>query len=340
MWLKIYLVFLLAKKAQAYSLRPQVIIIDDRRYLDPKDEFVAQKIFQDENLLLKFINSALRPNSNDSQQLCSSMQLMGNIRTPDIFGKQTIVDVVCHSNTTGDQTIVEIQVAREKHFLNTAQFYVSRLINEQRPNFTRQRLHLDDHYAKLKPVHFIGILDFEISPDDDFISTHLTLNNKTKRHQLTLPTYTFIELPKLSRGKSFHVDKYETFVEKLSYFFWFEWSEQKYKDGLKKLMSSDPDIQRAVNYANPGTWTITDKNVFQRIIDNRDVLASRLCAVYDDGLRLGRRLGREEKFLIQMMRRSNLSDEKIANIAKKSVQEIARLRSTLDCDKQSESDDY
>ncbi|XP_065220602.1 uncharacterized protein LOC135845732 [Planococcus citri] len=220
-------VLLVAKIGDVCSTIQRRIIVNDKAYVDPTYyDFVAKKIFEDTDLLLKFINGAKCPDCENPNHY-KSITHVGEVQNPDTRScKEIAFDVACLSNT-GNETIVPIRVVKEKYscFGERSQYYVSRLIHDQLSSLNKQAFHTDQEYALLKPVHFIAILDFSIFPGDEFISNHLMLDKKTHANHLNLSTYTFIELPKLNKA-GFDVEKYETFIAKMSYLFWFQYSKK------------------------------------------------------------------------------------------------------------------
>ena len=90
---------------------------------------------------------------------------------------------------------IEIQVARDEYFMQRSFFYISQ-------SFATQ-IQKGENYGVLKPVIYIGIMDFNLFGDtrnsEDWYSLHKVMNVKT--HVNTLPEVEFhmIELPRLRR---------------------------------------------------------------------------------------------------------------------------------------------
>ncbi|MBQ7168420.1 MAG: Rpn family recombination-promoting nuclease/putative transposase [Synergistaceae bacterium] len=90
---------------------------------------------------------------------------------------------------------IEIQVARDEHFMQRSFYYVSQSFSTQ--------IQKGENYGVLKPVVYIGIMDFALFGNprysEDWYSLHKVMNVKT--HVNTLPEVEFhmIELPLLRR---------------------------------------------------------------------------------------------------------------------------------------------
>jgi predicted transposase/invertase (TIGR01784 family) len=112
--------------------------------------------------------------------------------------KETALDIKA-IDTEGRQFIVEMQVEKELAF---AKAY-------------SQQLKKAEKYHQLKPVIFLGILDFtlfdhELSP----LSRHLILNTQNMAHDLKDLEFNFIELPKFILTEA----ELETVTDKWIYF--------------------------------------------------------------------------------------------------------------------------
>ncbi|XP_065220597.1 uncharacterized protein LOC135845730 [Planococcus citri] len=325
----VFFLLLVAKIADVCSTS---IIANKRAYVDPKYyNFVAKKIFQDTDLLLKFINGAKCPDCENPNHY-KSITHVGEVQNPDTRSWEEIAfDVACLSNT-GNKTIVEIRVVKEKYscFGERSQYYVSRLIHDQLSSLNKRVLHTDQEYALLKPVHFIAILDFSLFPGDEFISNHLMLDKKTHANHLNLSTYTFIELPKLKKA-GYDVEKYETFIAKMSYLFWFQRSEKKYTDCLVELFKRDPDIQRAANYANPAHWNSEEEAEYRAIQDTDDLFEDVMNTCHLEALEQGHVKGYDQTFKSGCIKGDEKGSkqiaEKLIKIKKLSDAEIAECTS-------------
>ena len=65
-----------------------------------------------------------------------------------------------------------------------------------------QQFNKGEQYHELKPVIFLGILNFNFTADSHYLSTHCIHNIETKEHILRDFRFTFAELPKFNKTES------------------------------------------------------------------------------------------------------------------------------------------
>ena len=122
------------------------------------------------------------------------MRLLNPKQAPHLPGaKETILDVRCHDQT-GAEYIVEMQVLPEEFFDKRVLYYAAKAYSQQ--------LNKGEKYHKLKPVIFLGILNFNFTADPHYLSTHCIHNIETKEHVLQDFRFTFTELPKFNKTES------------------------------------------------------------------------------------------------------------------------------------------
>jgi predicted transposase/invertase (TIGR01784 family) len=73
---------------------------------------------------------------------------------------------------------------------------------------------MSENYYKLKPVIFIGILDFEYLARPHYLSRHLILDSATQENKLKDLEFSFIELPRFKKRQ----EELQTLVEKWVFF--------------------------------------------------------------------------------------------------------------------------
>lgn len=161
------------------------------QFADIKNDIAFRKIFGNEaktEILVSFLNAVLKlegTNQIDWVQMLSPYQL------PRIAGsKATILDVRA-KDKAGHSYIVEMQVTDRKGLDKRITYYCAKGYASQ--------LDVSEDYYKLKPVIFIGILDFEYMKSPNYLSRHLILDSETQEHKLKDLEFTFIELPKFKK---------------------------------------------------------------------------------------------------------------------------------------------
>ena len=164
------------------------------QFLDPINDFAFKKIFGDENkkyILISFLNSILRL-PLDAQIV--EVTLLDPTQAPHLPGaKETILDIRCHDQKNANY-IVEMQVLPQSFFDKRVLYYASKAYAHQPDEGM--------HYSALKPVIFLGILNFEFTEDSHYLSTHCIQNIDTQEFILNDFRFTFVELPKFKKAES------------------------------------------------------------------------------------------------------------------------------------------
>ncbi len=161
------------------------------KFADPKNDLAFKKIFgnsKHKNILISFLNSVL--DFKDAKEIVE-VELANPYQVPKIPElKETILDIQA-KNKSGENFIVEMQRKDLGNFTKRSLYYTSKAYVEQLPK--------GNDYTKLKKVYFIGIVNFEIFNNKNFISRHLIINQETNKQDLEDFEFTFIELPKFKK---------------------------------------------------------------------------------------------------------------------------------------------
>ena len=161
------------------------------QFLDPVNDYAFKKIFGDENrkhILISFLNSILRLPPDEQ---IMEVILLSPHQAPHLPGsKETILDVRCHDQK-GAWYIVEMQVLPQTFFDKRVLYYASRAYAHQ--------LKSGMNYDLLKPVIFLGILNFTFTENSHYLSTHCLQDIETQEFILTDFRFTFAELPKFKK---------------------------------------------------------------------------------------------------------------------------------------------
>jgi predicted transposase/invertase (TIGR01784 family) len=108
------------------------------------------------------------------------------------------------------------------------------------------QLDAGENYYQLKPVIFIGILNFEYMQNPHYLSRHLILDADTHEHKLKDLEFTFIELPKFDKTEQ----ELQTLTEKWIFFI-------KNAEDLDLIPASvnDEGLKSAYEEADKHFWT-------------------------------------------------------------------------------------
>lgn len=214
------------------------------KFVDPKTDIAFKKIFGNDahkSILIDFLNEILELDSP-----IESVTINNAYQVPRLKGlKETTLDVKA-TDKLKREFIVEMQVEKESAFVKRAVYYSAKSYSQQLKK--AQKYHL------LKPVIFLGILNFTIFENDNVISRHLILNKKTQQHDLKDLEFNFIELPKFTKSES----ELETPAEKWIYFL-------QHADDLDRVPDNTdiPALQEAYEVAAQHTWTKEELDIYE-----------------------------------------------------------------------------
>ncbi len=217
------------------------------QFADPKNDLAFKKIFGDENhkgILISFLNSVLDFKEN---KVIVDISLTNPYQVPKIPElKETILDIKA-TNKDGYTFIVEMQKKDLGDFTKRSLYYTSKAYISQLPK--------GNNYTKLKKVYFIGILNFNIFDNKNYISRHLIINQETNKQDLDDFEFSFIELPKFTK----ELDELKTILDKWIYFL------QNAQD-LTVIPQSYKEIEEfneAFSIATQTTWDTKELEVYE-----------------------------------------------------------------------------
>ncbi len=207
-------------------------------FADITNDIAFRKIFGNENKkksLISFLNAVINLPQNEpitDVEITNPYQL-GTLSG----GKSTIVDVKA-KDKNGNAFIVEMQVAdfdffHKRILYYTSQSYVAQII-------------AGEQYDKLKPVYFIGILQFEIGCNPNYYSRHKVLDVETQEHVIRDVEFNFIELPKFQKT----LEQLDNNIDQWTYFI-------KNAKNLKLIPEDvkDEGLKEAYQEADRQNWT-------------------------------------------------------------------------------------
>ncbi|MFA6395711.1 MAG: Rpn family recombination-promoting nuclease/putative transposase, partial [Sulfurimonas sp.] len=131
------------------------------QFADPKNDVDFKKIFGDEQhkeILISFLNAIL---DFKDDKVIASLDIVSSSQVPKIEEmKLTILDIKA-KNKAGEEFIVEMQKRDLYDFTKRSLYYTSKAYVEQ--------LDISQNYNTLKKVYFIGILNFNMLENKEYI---------------------------------------------------------------------------------------------------------------------------------------------------------------------------
>ena len=165
-------------------------------------------------------------------------------------------------------------------------------------------------YDKLRPVYFIGILEFEIGKNPNYYSKHKVLDVETKEQTIQDVEFNFIELPKFTKT----IDQLESSIDQWTFFI-------KNAENLTLIPESvqDEGLKEAYIEASQENWTKLElENYLRASIKERDEIGRIEFAERKASIK-GKIEGKLEgklKEKIQMAKLMNEGDEPVEKIMK------------------------
>jgi predicted transposase/invertase (TIGR01784 family) len=268
------------------------------KFVDVKNDIAFRKIFGNENrkeTLISFLNAILEFNGD---QIIVEVTILNPYQLPKLKGgKVTIIDVKA-TDQAGRTYIVEMQVGDIDGFAKRVLYYSSKSYSDQ--------IKRADFYRKLQPVIFIGILDFEQTENENYISRSQIRDVETGEQTIKDMEFNFIELPKFNKQLS----ELSTLTEKWVYFI-------KNAENLEVLPENinDEGLKSAYEEANIQTWTQEELDAYEYAFMREEDERARLDKAKQEG---------KEEMILEM-NEEGFSIEQIAKVAKKNISKIQQI---------------
>jgi predicted transposase/invertase (TIGR01784 family) len=178
------------------------------KFVDVKNDVAFRKIFGNENkkvILISFLNAVL---GLEGQDRVKEVTLLNPFQLPRIAGEKSSIIDVRATDEKGVTFIVEMQVAEPAGFDKRVLYYTSK-------DYAGQ-INSGDDYPLLRPVYFIGVLNFNYFMGKDYLSSHLIIDEASGECAFKDLKFRFIELKKFNKNahelKSI-IDKWTFFIK-------------------------------------------------------------------------------------------------------------------------------
>ena len=250
------------------------------KYIDPFTDFGFKRIFgTDENkhFLISFLNDLLEIDAKIIDIEYRNLEKLGL----NIIDRRAIFDVYC-TDEKNNKFIVELQRSPQKYFKDRSVYYTSFPIQEQSER--------GDWDYRLKKIFFIGILDFKMNDQPDYLTKVQLMDVKRQKVFFDQLTYYYIEMPKFTKRQeelSNHLDYWLYYLNHLAQ-----------SQFIPTTLKDDPIIKQAFNVAEFLALSKDEQLNYQRDLkiklDYMNVLAYAKEQAEKEGRRKGIQEGREE----------------------------------------------
>lgn len=273
-------------------------------FLDPKTDVAFKKLFGDQaksEIIISFLNNIM---DKKDGSMIETVTIIDPFHLPDSAGKkQSIVDIKC-VDQNGHTYIVEMQVVNERDYVERSQYYAAGAFYKQ--------LEAKQKYGALRPVIFIGIVNYDLFPNHKkrYLSHKQIRDTKTHEHDLKHMEWYFIELTKFNK----ELNELKTVTDKWIYLL----KEVENLETVPKELKTPEAIHFAMETLEQGAFTPAERDAYEREIDwYRRTLSQRDTAIEDA-------LFRVAKSLI-----GDLSDKKVAEHTGLPIEKIKELKAEL-----------
>ena len=170
------------------------------KYIDPFTDFGFKRIFgveKHKHLLISFLNDLI--DDLESKIVDVEYRNLEKLGV-NISDRKAVFDIFC-TDENGDSFIVELQRAKQTYFKDRSIYYTSFPIQEQAKK--------GDWDYNLSRIYFVGILEFNIDDDENYIKKVSLIDEHTNKKFYDKLTYYYIEMPKFKKTEeelSNHLD--------------------------------------------------------------------------------------------------------------------------------------
>jgi predicted transposase/invertase (TIGR01784 family) len=208
------------------------------KFVDVKNDVAFRKIFGNENkkvILISFLNAVL---GLEGQNRVKEVTLLNPFQLPRLAGEKSSIIDVRATDQKGSTFIVEMQVAEPAGFDKRVLYYTSK-------DYAGQ-INSGDDYPLLRPVYFIGILDFNFFIGEDYLSSHSIIDEATGENGFKDLGFRFIELQKFNKK----AHELKTIIDKWTFFI-------KNAENLEVMPENvdDEGLKEAYEEAAQHNWT-------------------------------------------------------------------------------------
>lgn len=276
------------------------------KFVDIKNDVAFRKIFGNEQkkvILISFLNAVL---NLEGQSRVKDVVLVNPFQLPRIMGEKASIIDVRATDQSGHSFIVEMQVAEREGFAKRIQYYTCK-------DYAAQ-LEVGDKYPKLKPVYFIGILDFKFFPGEHYFSKHLIVDEATGVCTLADLNFRFIELKKFDKEEK----DLENIIDKWTYFI-----KKAHKLNVIPESANDEGLRIAYEEAAKHNWTEEEYDAY--------IYAGMREQDYKGGISIAvdKAVKKREYAIAEKCLKKGMSIEDTAELTGLSVEELRKIQDGL-----------
>jgi predicted transposase/invertase (TIGR01784 family) len=244
--------------------------------INPRVDFAFKKLFgseENKDLLLSLVNAILDPRPPIAEVVLKNPYNLADYKA----GKMSILDIKARDEQ-GRWVNVEIQVNEDSHYDKRALYYWSKLVTEQ---LSEGRM-----YQELRKTFSINILDFDLTPGNQFQNRYRILNADTCQDDGLHDVFElhYLELRRFNKG----FDQLTTALDRWAAFL--SRAHQLDKRALPPALATDPSIVKAVAEVDR-MFDEEEREIYDvrmRVVMDE---MSRIASAEEKGLSMGQAIG-------------------------------------------------
>jgi predicted transposase/invertase (TIGR01784 family) len=289
------------------------------KYIDPFTDFGFKRIFgveKHKHLLISFLNDLI--DDLESKIVDVEYRNLEKLGV-NISDRKAVFDIFC-TDENGDSFIVELQRAKQTYFKDRSIYYTSFPIQEQAKK--------GDWDYNLSRIYFIGILEFNIDDDENYIKKVSLIDEHTNKKFYDKLTYYYIEMPKFKKTEEELSNHLDIWLYILNNMIDLTDIPQKLKD--------DKIIQEVFDIAEFLKLSKDEQFAYQHTLKVRLDNINTLRYAIEEGTRQGIEKGIEQgieqgiekgkkealKEMVKTMLKQNIDKDTISTITNLTIQEI------------------
>jgi predicted transposase/invertase (TIGR01784 family) len=283
-------------------------------YVDPQSDIAFKKLFGEashKHILISFLNSVLERTEGT---LIVDVLFTNTQNMPDtVEGKMSIVDVRC-TDEKNNQYIVEMQVSAQHDYAARAQYYSSLALSRQ--------LEKGQRYSRLVPVIFIGVLNFNLVPEKEYLNHYLITNTESgSTGDFKHLEFHLIELKKFDT----EITEASSLLEKWLFFL----KNALSLDAIPKALH-EPVLEDAFGILERGNWSVNELEKYDKYLDSmrshESIIETAIAMGIEKGIEKGLETGKKERSLEIARKLLGILDNKtIAEKTGLSIDEVEKL---------------
>ncbi|HFI0701516.1 TPA: Rpn family recombination-promoting nuclease/putative transposase [Streptococcus suis] len=244
--------------------------------LKPTHDTVAKKIFQNTEVTKAFISDILNLAVTEVELLDGYQIRLPNDDLPKGF--YTVTDILVKLDD-GTQVVIEIQIAKQKTFVNRLWSYICTQVHDNVEKIRQEYGHTHSTHEWIYPVYGIALLEKNYFEDDKPFHV-FSLREEETNEELTVKPKTSSKHHSLLKMAFLELDKYQP--ETISDYDVKKWFE--FFGNRNFTIQPDKIISQAEHALDFTSWTKEEQDMWNKELDYAELYHSSLREAREEGI--------------------------------------------------------